>query len=176
LDDEPDSNPYAGYSDYAPIFTPPGAPTDEPAPPRRSRVLCTPAHAAGGRDLCTPAHPRRGRGAPAGNHNAIKHGFYSRFYKKAELTDMTSLEPLDLANEIEIMRVYIRRTIENDTGSHDFNDTLAIMRCLSLATYSLTRLIRTQQIVSPPQDFATQVRKSMGSVLDEWRYGEEDDR
>jgi hypothetical protein len=142
--------------DYDPIFTPPDGYTND----------------ASIDDLPNSPPPvRRSRGAPIGNHNAFKHGFYSRFYKKAELTDINSLEPLNLADEIEIMRVYIRRTIENDAGSHDFLESVALMRILCLATHSLTRLIRTQQIVSPPQDFAAQVRKSMGGVLEMWRNG-----
>jgi hypothetical protein len=155
LDNEPTFTPLEGYENYDPIFTPPDGYTnnafidDLPTPPAPSR--------------------RRNRGGQAGNHNAVKHGFYSRFYRKAELTDVSSVEPLNLADEIEIMRVYIRRTIESDTGNHDLRESMDLMRILCLASYTLTRLIRTQQIVSPPQDFATQVRKSMGSVLDDWR-------
>jgi hypothetical protein len=50
-------------------------------------------------------------GAPYGNHNALKHGFYSRHFRSAELSDLEAVDAEGLQDEIAAMRVYIRRFI-----------------------------------------------------------------
>jgi hypothetical protein len=53
----------------------------------------------------------RNKGAQPGNTNALKHGFYSRFFKEGEVTDLSSLAP-DLTDEIAMLRVITRRLLD----------------------------------------------------------------
>ena len=62
-----------------------------------------------------PEEKRGKRGAPAGNQNARKHGFYSRVLDEAELLDYalaTGVEGLD--DEIALLRVKIKSLVERD--------------------------------------------------------------
>ncbi len=53
---------------------------------------------------------RRKRGGQTGNLNALKHGFYSKHFKRSELDDLEEIG--DLQEEIQMMRVVIRRLLE----------------------------------------------------------------
>lgn len=67
-----------------------------------------------------------GRGAPIGNKNALKHGFYSRQMRAVEKDDLSELVDAGLSNEIAILRILLRRAIEISNGVTDYD--LAIRR------------------------------------------------
>ncbi|MBI5840931.1 MAG: hypothetical protein HZB19_12595 [Chloroflexi bacterium] len=93
----------------------------------------------------------RKRGAQLGNRNAFKHGFYSDQFKQAERINLSQVQNTDLTNEIELLRVQIRRYLEAETvalNQIDYETRLQALRTVSLATESLTRLIRTQVILN----------------------------
>jgi hypothetical protein len=96
-------------------------------------------------------HPRP-RGAPLGNKNALKHGFYASRMPRADVKDLESCTFDGLTEEIAVMRVAIRRVIELSAGAKTFPEALDLLRILSLASLSLTRLVRAQQLISPPQN------------------------
>ncbi len=82
----------------------------------------------------------RKRGAPEGNQNARKHGFYSRVLDETEQLDLeqaTSVEGLD--DEIALLRVKIKSLV-----AHDPDNVKLIMQ----ATNTLARLIRTRYNIS----------------------------
>jgi hypothetical protein len=56
---------------------------------------------------------RKKTGAPAGNQNAIKHGFYSRLYKGDEEKRIAAIDDrYSLDGEIDLLRVCIDRLTE----------------------------------------------------------------
>ncbi len=57
-----------------------------------------------------PTVPKK-RGAPRGNHNAIKHGFYSRRFRNLESSDLEAATA-GLLDEIAGLRVAARRVLE----------------------------------------------------------------
>ncbi|AKG53068.1 hypothetical protein DGWBC_0382 [Dehalogenimonas sp. WBC-2] len=80
--------------------------------------------------------PKR-RGAPLGNQNARKHGFYSRYFDKQQTEDYyEALESHDLEAEIAAARVKVSSVMR-----HDPANTRLIMR--SFAT--IGRLVYMQQ-------------------------------
>lgn len=91
--------------------------------------------------------PHPSRGAPPGNTNAVKHGFYSRRLRKRDLQDLDALPLNSLLEEVAILRVFIRKVIEYTKEQPDFLTTLAILRAVSLASDSISRLLRTQIIL-----------------------------
>jgi len=54
---------------------------------------------------------KRGRGAQPGNLNALRHGFYSRYFRSIELADLDQLSA-GLESEIAMLRVQTRRFLE----------------------------------------------------------------
>jgi hypothetical protein len=96
--------------------------------------------------------PKRGRGAPLGNTNNLRHGFYSRRFKPVELKGLEACEPINLKDEIELLRVYVRRVVEMAGDTQDLYTAIDILRALSFATSSLTRLIRAQHLIGEGAD------------------------
>lgn len=94
-----------------------------------------------------PAHPRR-RGAPPGNLNALKHGFYTRRLKKHDLTGVEAVDIKGLVEEIALIRVFTRRLIESCLPDADFYELADTLRILCLASTSITRLIKTQYLLT----------------------------
>ncbi|MFC2015028.1 hypothetical protein ACFLUP_03450 [Chloroflexota bacterium] len=79
-------------------------------------------------------------GAPKGNQNARKHGFYSKVLDEAEQLSFevaTSVEGID--DEIALLRVKIMSLLERDPEN---------IRLIMQATNTLERLIKTRYNIS----------------------------
>ena len=83
---------------------------------------------------------KRKRGAPKGNQNARKHGFYSKVLDEAERLDFelaTGVEGID--EEIALIRVKIKSLLERDPEN---------MKLIVQAANTLERLVRTRYNIS----------------------------
>lgn len=91
-----------------------------------------------------PTTPKRRPGAPPGNHNAVKHGFYARHFTRQEIADFTEMKPLGVYDEIQLVRALMRRVLASldEHATHD--DLLETFRIICLGNFTLNRLIRTQ--------------------------------
>jgi hypothetical protein len=83
---------------------------------------------------------KRQRGAPVGNRNAVKHGFYCKGLTKEEKTVFRVASNMeDIAQEIALIRYEIKKAAS--TGE------VSKLVPISKAAYALEKLIRTQQKV-----------------------------
>ncbi len=83
---------------------------------------------------------KRKRGAPKGNQNARKHGFYSRVLDEAEQLDLklaTGVEGID--DEIALLRVKIKSILEKDPEN---------IKLIIRATNTLAGLLKTKFNIS----------------------------
>ena len=97
----------------------------------------------------------RKRGAPKGNQNARKHGFYSKVLDEAERLDLelaTGVEGID--DEIALLRVKIKSLIAHDPDN---------IRLIMLATSALARLVRTRYNISKKDKKG--LKEAIGNVL-----------
>jgi hypothetical protein len=95
------------------------------------------------------------RGAPKGNQNARKHGFYSRVLDEAERLDFeqaTDVEGLD--DEIALLRVKIKSLLAHDPEN---------IRLIMQAANTLVRLVRTRYNIS--QDDKKGLKEAIVNVL-----------
>ncbi len=95
------------------------------------------------------------RGAPEGNQNARKHGFYSKVLDEAEQLDLelaTGVEGID--DEIALLRVKIKSIL-----AHDPDNVSLIMQ----ATNTLARLIRVKYNIS--KEDKKGLKEAIGNVL-----------
>lgn len=79
---------------------------------------------------------KRKRGAPKGNQNARKHGFYSQVLNEAEklqLEQAVAIEGID--EEIAILRIKLRELIEKEPDRFDLHLE---------AANTIARLVRTR--------------------------------
>lgn len=93
---------------------------------------------------------KRKRGAPPGNQNAFRHGFYSALFRRKELTNLEENSGLDLVDEIGLMRIANARLLESLNESkeeRDIQTELAILRAICLGAMSINRLVRTRLIL-----------------------------
>ncbi len=101
------------------------------------------------------AKSERKRGAPNGNQNARKHGFYSKVLDEAEKLDFelaTGVEGID--DEIALLRVKIKSLI-----AHDPDNIKLIMQ----ATNTLARLVRTRYNINKKDKKG--LKEAIGNVL-----------
>jgi hypothetical protein len=85
------------------------------------------------------------RGAPAGNKNAVKHGFYCKELNKEDRSQFKKAANIfDIAQEIALLRFEIQKA--TSTGE------ISKLIPLSKAAYALEKLIRTQQKIFGSQN------------------------
>jgi len=97
----------------------------------------------------------RRRGAPKGNQNARKHGFYSKVLDEAERLDFelaSGVEGID--DEIALLRVKIKSILERDPEN---------IKLIMRATNALERLIRTRYNIS--KEDKKGLKEAIGNVL-----------
>jgi hypothetical protein len=90
--------------------------------------------------------PRR-RGAPPGNLNALKHGFYTRRLHKRHLSGLETTNPSGLVEEIALIRLFTRRLLESIDPDSDSYQLAEILRVLCLASSAITRVVRAQFLI-----------------------------
>ena len=85
------------------------------------------------------------RGAPKGNLNALKHGFYSRLYHISDTAGLNDDDYTNLEHEITLLRVMIRRTMELADGIVDLREATRVLDALGAAAGRLSALLRAQK-------------------------------
>lgn len=91
------------------------------------------------------------RGAPKGNLNALKHGFYSRLFRDSESSELDNDQIASLENEITLLRVMMRRTMELADGIDDLREATRVLDALGAAAGRLAGLLRAQKSLSVSQ-------------------------
>jgi len=103
----------------------------------------------------TNARTQRNRGAPKGNQNAKKHGFYSQVLsesEKVQLEQASGIEGLD--EEIAILRVKLRQLIDQHPDRLDLHLE---------AANTIARLIRTRYNITREQKKS--LKEAIANVL-----------
>ena len=102
-----------------------------------------------------PAETQRKRGAPKGNQNARKHGFYAKVLDEAEQLDFelaSGVEGID--DEIALLRVKIKSILASDPEN---------IKLIMQATNALERLIKTRYKITKEQRKG--LKEAIGNVL-----------
>jgi hypothetical protein len=84
------------------------------------------------------------RGAPAGNKNALKHGYYSRDFPKTDLKDLEAVDIKGLIEEISLIRLHLRNLTAQAQNAPTLAEYLDVLRVINLLTSNLNRLVKTQ--------------------------------
>jgi hypothetical protein len=95
-----------------------------------------------------PTSSPRTRGAPKGNFNALKHGFYTRRLRKHDLNGVESTDASGLIEEIALIRVFTRRLLESIGPDTDAYELVEFLRALCLASSTITRVVKTQFLIA----------------------------
>ena len=98
--------------------------------------------------MSSSSSSNRRRGAPSGNQNARKHGFYSSQNPASAQSEENPFS-IDLQAEIDLIRASIQRVIALGEPQ-TYREAVDYLRALSLATTALSRLVRTIATSIPP--------------------------
>ena len=90
------------------------------------------------------------RGAPRGNLNALKNGFYSPLFHASEISAMNTDEATSLEHEITLLRVMMRRTMQLADGIKDLREATRVLDALGAAAGRLANLLRAQKSLNAP--------------------------
>lgn len=102
---------------------------------------------------------KKKRGAPRGNQNARKHGFYSTLLTEEDKSYLNRAALIDgLDDEIALLRVKLRSVVEQDSGN---------VRLISQAAVSLARLLRTQHQIGKKDDTLLRWQKALENVYND---------
>jgi uncharacterized protein YjcR len=104
-----------------------------------------------------PEKKKKRKGAPKGNLNALKRGFYSRVLDEAEKLDLERASDVSgIDDEIALLRVKIKSLLEKDPEN---------IRLIMEATNTLARLVKTRYKITPEQGIG--LKEAIGNVLRE---------
>ncbi len=101
------------------------------------------------------AEAKRKRGAPRGNQNARKHGFYSKVLDEAEQLDFELATGVDgIDDEITLLRVKVKSILEKDLDN---------IKLIMQATNTLAGLVKTRYNITKEQKKG--LKEAIGNVL-----------
>ena len=101
------------------------------------------------------AEEKRKRGAPRGNQNARKHGFYSKVLDEAEQLDFELATGVDgIDDEIALLRVKVKSILEKDPDN---------IKLIMQATNTLAGLVKTRYKITKEQKRG--LKEAIGNVL-----------
>jgi uncharacterized protein YjcR len=104
-----------------------------------------------------PKEKKKRKGAPQGNLNALKKGFYSRVLDEAEMLDLERASDVSgIDDEIALLRVKIKSVLERDPEN---------IRLIMEAANTLARLVKTRYRITPEQGIG--LKEAIGNVLRE---------
>ena len=113
-------------------------------------------------------NPTCKRGAPFGNTNALRHGFYAQAYRSGELADLDAMLDEGLQDEITMLRVATRRVIEFMADFQEPKEAVATLGALGLAATRLSTLLRTQKLLdSGETNTAVALSQALAEVVKE---------
>lgn len=104
-------------------------------------------------------------GAPAGNQNARKHGFYSKYLTTHDLLSMATATQGDLLDEVAFTRVMVGRLAEMVGETHDTLTAVKLAEAAFRGVGRIAILLKTQRALSP--DSADKVTEVIAAALDE---------
>ena len=119
------------------------------------------------------AEKKRKPGSQPGNTNALKHGFYSQRFRQLELIDLEALLSDGLQDEINLLRVVMRRVFGVASEEEQDADTwFRALASLGLAAGRLANLLRTQHTLrAEGEDLLGVISQAIGEVASELVIG-----
>ena len=113
----------------------------------------------------------RKRGAQPGNLNALKHGFYARFFRPAEASDLEAILETGLSDEIALLRVAMRRLFERAAETDEPRDYARLFAALAAAAGRLASLVQVQARLGKDSgaDVIAAINQALSEVRDEMK-------
>ena len=109
------------------------------------------------------------RGAPLGNKNALKHGFYSRDIRETDCKGLEAVDLKGLSEEVSLVRLHIRNLTEQASIAPTLADYLLILRVMGFYFAQLNHMVKTQILLGKrPTGFPEDFEKALEEVRATW--------
>src|SRR5512138_2261504 len=95
----------------------------------------------------SPNPNNKRRGAPAGNTNALKHGYYAKVFPNSRGGNLESYDFANLEEEIMLVRLALRQVAAFNNEVKTFQEASTLLRLVCLGVATLNRLLRTRALV-----------------------------
>ena len=116
-----------------------------------------------------PSPSPRPRGGQPHNTNALKHGFYSRHFRKRDLQDLDTYQFDGLTDEATLLRIFMRRVIEAAVKDSDTYNPLAVLRLICLGSATLTRMLKVHvEVFDPLSESDKLLDEVLADVQKDW--------
>ena len=112
----------------------------------------------------------RSRGGQPGNHNAVKHGFYSSVFKARERSMLLDLPLTDLSAEIDLIRITNRRflqALKASKGDLDLQTQLTALRAVNLSAQSIATLLRAHALTAALDEETAEALRNLPPLDDD---------
>lgn len=119
-----------------------------------------------------PPAPKRKRRNPQGTQNTVKHGFYSRKFREAEISELDASLSAGLVDEIAAIKVVMRRLFEVANEQEDNpNDLSNLLMLMGQTGVKLASMMRTQKLLGGDQDqeIHNAVTTALKEVMKGWK-------
>ena len=94
--------------------------------------------------------------------------FYRPHFRQSELADLSHLLGKGLADEIDLLRVFMRRTLELADGLDDLGQAVKALTALSNAATRLSALLEKQErLASQRSEFAQALQQAIAELTQE---------
>ena len=107
----------------------------------------------------------RHAGAPSGNTNALKHGFYSSRFTVPDQDSLEDVATLDLSSEITLLRLYIAHVVNLTPTDEDLDSARETLRLICLASTAISRLVRSHFLVKGSAH--DELREEIGRIAED---------
>ncbi len=113
-----------------------------------------------------PSTPKRRRGGQPGNGNALRHGFYSKYFTEAEMQSLDANIQGEFHDEIALARIQVGRLAEILIGYKDmpFDDYIAASNALNNYLDRIQRLSRAQHFMYRNQTTLEQALEELANL------------
>ena len=114
----------------------------------------------------TPGKPKRKRGGQPGNANALRHGFYSKYFTETEMKSLDANIKGEFHDEIALARIQVGRLAEMLIGYKDmpFDDYIAASNALNNYLDRIQRLSRAQHFMYRNQTTLEQALEELSKI------------
>ncbi|OJX39935.1 MAG: hypothetical protein BGO78_14200 [Chloroflexi bacterium 44-23] len=113
---------------------------------------------------------------PSPGSKKPRKGFYGQHFTAAEVNDLTGETRPDLSDEIALLKVAIRRFVDETLSSvESFEDGVKLLNTLTSAVSRLARLVASNHKLEVDQDVDNSLRQALNEVLQRIKPGIEEE-
>jgi len=117
------------------------------------------------------------RGAPLGNRNAFKHGFYAAAFSPKHILALKKTEPYSVQDEIAALRLLLRESLLRPNQGDPSLAVQENLRNFTFGCLAMSRLFRIEMFMrsQPDPDYQQSINQAIDEAAEELGIYDDDD-